>query len=162
MGSVSTNVGTNACTKKFLMVGKCGSGKSSIIKIIAPNFKFPVQNIKLNSNICYLMSYFLFGNYHSDHFQMFCKDITGLIFVLDSSCIYADVKYYLDLFMKQQEVQKSKILILANKCDLENAMTKDQIYEELNLESYKGQLLLQMCSTITKQGIKEGIKWLTG
>ncbi|CAL6023132.1 ADP-ribosylation_factor like protein 2a [Hexamita inflata] len=109
-----------------------------------------------------LTCFSVFSKKYSDQYKIFCNDITGLIFVLDSSCIDDDVKYYLDLFMEQQEVRNSKILILANKCDLENAMTKDEIYEKLNLESYKGQLLLQICSAVTKQGIKEGIKWLKG
>ncbi|CAL6043765.1 ADP-ribosylation_factor [Hexamita inflata] len=64
--------------------------------------------------------------------------------------------------MDCQEVKRSKILILANKCDLENAKTRDEIFDELNLESYNGKLLLQMCSSITKQGISEGIQWLKG
>ncbi|CAL6083183.1 ADP-ribosylation_factor like protein 2a [Hexamita inflata] len=162
MGSIlSTNV------RNFLMVGKYDSGKSSIIKIIAPRLS-PMPMIGLNSNIfnisksIQLTCFSVFSKKYSDQYKIFCNDITGLIFVLDSSCIDDDVKYYLDLFMEQQEVRNSKILILANKCDLENAMTKDEIYEKLNLESYKGQLLLQICSAVTKQGIKEGIKWLKG
>ncbi|CAL5974804.1 ADP-ribosylation_factor 1 [Hexamita inflata] len=159
MGSVfSTN------KNNFLMVGKYSSGKSSIIKIIAPNYVFPIPIMGFNcdfvkiSRTVKLTAFSLYNKNSRNFYKRFCNDITGLIFVLDSSCIDDDVKYYLQIFMDCQEVQHSKILILANKCDLENAKTRDEIFDELNLESYNGKILLQMCSTITKYGISEGIQ----
>ncbi|CAL5970998.1 ADP-ribosylation_factor 1 [Hexamita inflata] len=160
MGSIfSTN------QHNLLMVGKYASGKKSIIQTIIPNYKFSVPMIGYNcefvqlSKSVKLTCLSVFNKKQNNIYSKFCDEITGLIFV-DSCYIDDDIKYYLAIFANRQEVLNSKTLILANKCDLKNAKSRDEIYDELNLESYRGTFLLEMCSTITKIGINAGIQWL--
>ena len=59
------------------------------------------------------------------------------------------------------ELKDCAVLVLANKQDLNSAMTPDEVMEKLGMGQLKGRTwLVQGTSAITGQGIKEGLDWL--
>lgn len=54
----------------------------------------------------------------------------------------------------------SKILIFANKQDLENSMNEQEIIKNLELEKVTQDWYIQKCSAKTNEGLLEGLDWL--
>ena len=64
--------------------------------------------------------------------------------------------------MGDEKLAKGPVLIFANKQDLDTAMDADQIKDFLKLQEIKDrEWKIQACSAKTKEGLKEGIDWLT-
>eukprot|EP01083_Nonionella_stella_P017773 49813_1 len=52
------------------------------------------------------------------------------------------------------------ILVYANKHDLSDGMSKDEIIKKLNLKSFARKWKVQTCSATTGNGLKVGMEWL--
>lgn len=89
--------------------------------------------------------------------------INAIIFVVDSADRdrMSKVSEELHKVIGDGELSHAPILIFANKQDLPNAMTKDEVYEALNLKelevSRKKDISFQGCSAKSGEGIWEGI-----
>ena len=69
---------------------------------------------------------------------------------------------FLRFFEKEEELLKAPILILANKQDLENVMTPDEITEILNLTKIKERdWAIYKVSALKDFGLDEAITWLS-
>jgi len=109
--------------------------------------------------------------------QFLDENDDGIIFVLDASCHdnifdggyagpprrfpHARTAWEaLDSILK--EVEAVPILILANKQDKPNALSRDEIIGELGMHRWPDVIWkLQPCSAITGKGLKEGLAWLS-
>jgi ADP-ribosylation factor 1/2 len=95
------------------------------------------------------------------HYYQQCK---GVIFVVDSSDRdrMEDARDELQTMFADQELSNATLLVFANKQDLPNAMTTDQIANKLALPEMRGrQWFVQSTQATTGDGLYEGLEWLS-
>ncbi len=65
--------------------------------------------------------------------------------------------------LAEDELNDAVILVMANKQDLSEAMSPNEVAEKMELQQLKGkQWLIQGTSAITGQGLKDGLDWMAG
>lgn len=99
----------------------------------------------------------LWRHYH------FTAGTDGLIFVVDSSdkCRVDQAKKELHHILPNEELQNAVILILANKQDLPDAMTTQELTQELSLNDIKDRLwFIQSTCATQSTGLFEGLDWM--
>ena len=87
----------------------------------------------------------------------------GLIFVVDSSDRdrIEEAREELHKALNEVELEKVKVLILANKQDLAQAMPAAEVSERLQLKEIKDKpWYIQSCSALSGEGLSEGLDWL--
>ena len=73
-----------------------------------------------------------------------------------------EAKEELHKALKEQELENVKVLVLANKQDLPQAMPSAEVAEKLHLSSIKGKpWYIQPCSAVSGDGLSEGLDWLS-
>ena len=89
----------------------------------------------------------------------------GLIFVVDSSDRQRiqHVKSEVEKMVSSQELAKAALLVFANKQDLPNAMSVEEITEKLDLEKCcaNRKWFVQPSVATTGDGLHEGLDWLS-
>lgn len=97
-------------------------------------------------------------------YLFFQKNISqGLIFVVDSHDRekIAKSKHQLFYLLARDELRNIPLLVFANKQDLPNAISAQELEQELDLRSVtQRQWHVQNCCTIDGSGLWEGIAWL--
>ena len=93
------------------------------------------------------------------------QNTDGLIFVVDSNDRdrMDESAKELEKLLKEEQLKDCPFLIYANKQDLNGALALGEVTKYLNI-GYLGRYIkwiVQGCSGITGQGLKEGIDWLT-
>ena len=91
------------------------------------------------------------------------SNVDAIIFVVYSSDRdrIEDSKEVLEGILIEEDKKDCPILVMANKQDLENALTTKEILEKLYMDHFKYRTyLVQGTSALTGQGIKEGLNWL--
>jgi ADP-ribosylation factor protein 1 len=154
------------------MVGLDSAGKTSIlyqlrfgsIDNLIPTIGYGVETIiyeGINFNVLEVGG----SNQVRILWKHFYKNAHGLIFVIDSSDserIDEAVKEF-KILINEEELIGKPILVFTNKQDLEIVMKPEEIIERLGLKEIEGiQWFVQGTSAKTGDGLKEGIKWLTG
>ncbi|UJR35908.1 hypothetical protein I4U23_028649 [Adineta vaga] len=95
----------------------------------------------------------------------YLQNMSAIVFVVDSNDAerMEDAKEELHRLASEDELQNAAILVLANKQDLPNALSLEQIKEKLDLSKFdKRNIKWHIQATIATQreGIEEGFKWL--
>ncbi len=63
--------------------------------------------------------------------------------------------------LKEEELKHVALLVLANKQDLPNAMSRKELSDFLNLQAMKNiQWHIQPCCAVNGNGLVEGLDWL--
>jgi len=93
------------------------------------------------------------------------KNTSAIVFVLDSNDRERldDASEQLHQIANEEELKNLPILIFANKQDLPNALTLDEIKEKLNLsklDQMKTKWYLQPATATKNEGLHEGFQWL--
>jgi ADP-ribosylation factor protein 1 len=95
---------------------------------------------------------------------LYYRGTSGLIFVVDSNNrevidVARDELHELSI---EKKLRKKPILIFANKQDLSNSMTLDELHEKLNLTKLNENTKwhLQSACAIQDEGLHEGFEWL--
>ena len=98
------------------------------------------------------------------------RDAYGIIFVVDSndreriddsSGTDNSAKEELHRMLAEDELRNAPVLVLANKQDLPNAMSVNEITEKLGLNQLRNRLWhIQSTCAITGDGLYEGLDWL--
>lgn len=85
-----------------------------------------------------------------------------LIFVIDSTDTMEISTSYYDLRSWIVNLEKNQLIVLiyANKQDLPNAMTVQELTDKMNLKSLRIPWHIQPASAIRGEGINEGLDWL--
>ena len=93
------------------------------------------------------------------HYLLKCD---ALIYVIDSSDRnrFEESRNELDDLLKCEYLKNAKILIYANKQDLENCLGEKEIYEKLKLKYDTHVSLVMPCSAVNGKGVNEGLEWL--
>ena len=148
------------------MVGLFSSGKYSILRKLKimppiPNISFSVENFNYKSfkiHRCVV-------NEEKDYrkiWKNFYQFYDGIIFVLDSydkTNIETALKELNQMF-NEEELKNCPILVLANKQDLNGALTPDELTTKIQMKNYKGKWLVKGTSDVTGEGLKEGFDWM--
>ena len=157
---------------KVVMIGLDFAGKSSImykmkqkknLPSTVPTLGFNVEVLKYKRVVFTLFDIgglFLKTKQLAQHY--FEKN-QAVIFVIDSTdkARMNDAKQTLHLIMDDQLVSNCKLLVLANKQDLPDAMSVDDVSRELNLMDIKQTWSIQGSSAKTGMGLLEGLDWLS-
>jgi ADP-ribosylation factor-like protein 5B len=65
------------------------------------------------------------------------------------------------MFLKKKDLNKSSLLVFANKQDIKNSMTAAEISQQLNLTSIKEHPWhIQACCALTGEGLYQGLEWI--
>ncbi|CDY13039.1 BnaC07g03380D [Brassica napus] len=156
---------------RILMVGLDNSGKTTIVlkmngedtSVISPTLGFNIKTIiyqKYTLNIWDVGGQKTIRSYWRNYFEQ----TDGLVWVVDSSDLRRldDCKMELDNLLKEERLAGSSLLILANKQDIQGALTPEEIGKVLNLESMDKSRHWKIvgCSAYTGEGLLEGFDWL--
>ncbi len=93
------------------------------------------------------------------------ENTDGLIFVVDSNNRdrIEDAGEELKKMLAEEELKDCAVLVMANKQDLNGALSPNDVTDKMGMEQLEGRSwLVQGTSAITGQGLKEGLDWLTG
>ena len=158
--------------RSVTMVGISGSGKSSILHWLRyrkfntelqPTFGFDIDTIEYNGINCTIWDY---GGHQKirPFWHQTNKVCRGLIFVIDSSDREGIIESLEELqkIRKKEEIKDVPVLVFANKRDLEDIMTLEEIRNKLRFSDIpKEYIHLQPSIARKGEGILEGLKWLT-
>ncbi|CAF1619447.1 unnamed protein product, partial [Didymodactylos carnosus] len=96
--------------------------------------------------------------------KFYYRDTYGLIFVVDSTDRERidEARDTLYQLLNEEELRNKPILIFANKQDLSNSMSFDEIRDKLNLTKLDGNTKwhLQLVRATQNEDLQEGLKWL--
>ena len=91
------------------------------------------------------------------------QNTQGLIFVVDSNDKdrIEEAAEELKKMLNEDELKDCTVLVMANKQDLNTALSPNEITQKLELQGLKGRKwLVQGTSAVTGQGLKEGLDWM--
>lgn len=103
---------------------------------------------------------------YRDMWSTYCKNVDGIIFVIDSADIvrFAVVSNELEAIMSVPDIKNKSIPIVffANKMDLPQAASPSDFVELLKLQGLTNRSWhITASNALTGEGIEEGFKWLT-
>jgi small GTP-binding protein len=155
---------------RMLMVGLDAAGKTTIlyqlkmgetVKTI-PTIGFNVETLDYKG-----LNFTVWDVGGQDKIRVLWKhyyqNTDGLIFVVDSNDKdrVDDAAEELKKMLNEEELKDCVVLVMANKQDLNGAMSPNEITDKLGLSQLKGrQWLVQGTSATTGQGLKEGLDWM--
>lgn len=163
---------------KVLVIGLDNSGKSTIINSLKPTSQ--QQHTEMNATVGFLIEKFSNRNIAFTMFDMsgsgryrnlwqhYYEECDAVIYVIDSSdslrlCVNKDE---LQSFFNHNAIQKKSknlpILFYANKSDLPQALSVEQISNALELNAIKQHPWhIQSSNAKSGEGIQDGLSWLT-
>lgn len=164
------NFGTKE--RKIVMVGLDAAGKTTIlyqlkmgetVKTI-PTIGFNVETLDYKG-----LNFTVWDVGGQDKIRVLWKhyyqNTDGLIFVVDSNDRdrIDDCSEELKKMLAEEELKDCVVLVMANKQDLKEAMSPNEITDKLGMSQLKGrQWLVQGTSATSGQGLKEGLDWMAG
>jgi small GTP-binding protein len=173
MGSWISKFWTKLAGKKdvrILMVGLDAAGKTTIlyqlkmgetVKTI-PTIGFNVETLDYKG-----INFTVWDVGGQDKIRVLWKhyyqNTDGLIFVVDSNDRdrVEDAADELKKMLAEEELKDAAVLVMANKQDLNGAMSPNEVTEKMSMSQLKGkQWLVQGTSATSGQGLKEGLNWL--
>ncbi|KAG2389171.1 hypothetical protein C9374_014571 [Naegleria lovaniensis] len=193
---------------RILILGLDNAGKTTIVKKlknqpldeISPTLGFNIdtiyyekeskENQSPNGNNTFKVNFWDIGGQKSirSYWRNYFENTDGLIWVIDSADTdrLEDCKRELNLLLGEEKLAGASLLILANKSDLDNALSVNDIAQFLGLERLSqtteksllsnqatNELIfeeksskttrhihVERCSAITGEGIAKGIDWI--
>ncbi|KAH7853179.1 hypothetical protein Vadar_034361 [Vaccinium darrowii] len=128
---------------RILMVGLDNSGKTTIVlkingedtSVISPTLGFNIKTITYDK---YTLNIWDVGGQRTirSYWRNYFEQTDGLVWVVDSSDLRRldDCKFELHNLLKEERLSGASLLILANKQDIQGALSPDEIAKVLNLE----------------------------
>ncbi|EFC49396.1 ARF/SAR family small GTPase [Naegleria gruberi] len=176
---------------RVLILGLDNAGKTTIVKKlknqpldeISPTLGFNIDTIyyekdaskdvaQTPTNNTFKVNFWDIGGQKSirSYWRNYFENTDGLIWVIDSADTdrLEDCKRELNLLLGEEKLAGASLLILANKSDLDNALSVSDIAKFLGLEQLSQttettttrHIHVERCSAITGEGISEGIDWI--
>jgi|TARA_B110000483_G_scaffold644_1_gene700 ADP-ribosylation factor-like protein 2 len=177
---------------RVLVVGLDNAGKTTIVKKIngediskiSPTLGFNISSLHLND---YRLNVWDVGGQKTlrTFWRNYFEKTDALVWVVDSTDVarLQDCKNELDVILKEEKLVDASLLVLANKQDVEGAMSGRDIAEALGLvsigssnsvsvsssevlsgmtsNSSKRRWRVQKCSATTGDGILDGFEFIT-
>ncbi|CAF0940981.1 unnamed protein product [Adineta steineri] len=175
MGSSMTKVSSYFSKKneiRLLMCGLDAAGKTTILYALRlgevvttiPTIGFNVETITYGN--LYVTTWDVGGRDKiRPLWRHYYANTSALVFVVDSNDRdrIDDASEQLHLMLNEDELKTVPVLIFANKQDLPNRLTIDEMKEKLNLsklDETKRKWHLQPSSAPNKEGLEEGFAWI--
>ena len=173
MGFFFSKLWNNLLSKKeirILMVGLDAAGKTTILHQLGkigeiktlPTIGFYVESLDYKN-----FNFIVFDIGGADKmrllFRHYYQNTKGLIFVVDSHDRdrIEEAAEELKKMLAEEELKDCCVLIMANKQDLNGALSTDEVTKALGMESLKERTwFVQGTSGITGQGLEEGLNWM--
>ncbi|KAK6121693.1 hypothetical protein DH2020_044561 [Rehmannia glutinosa] len=95
--------------------------------------------------------------------EKYYEEAHAVIYVIDAACPsrFEDSKSALEKVLRHEDLQGAPLLILANKQDLEDAVSADELAQYLDLKKLDERVYtFQAVSSFDGLGIKESVNWL--
>lgn len=91
------------------------------------------------------------------------RGASGIIFTVDSSDSdrFEIAKKELHKLMHEAELQYACLCVLANKQDLENAATSEELADILDIQSLNAQCIVMPTVASTGEGLEEAMTWIS-
>jgi len=156
---------------KMCMLGLDAAGKSTILYKMKlnelihtiPTIGFNVESIKYKN-----LNFTIWDIGGQDKIRTLWRHYynqnDAIIFVVDS----ADHERIdtaaeeLQGLLRETELEGAKLLVFANKQDLQGALPVEKLCQQLGLYGVKGrEWYIQTCSAVTGEGLLEGFEWLS-
>eukprot|EP00126_Sphaerothecum_destruens_P009444 Sdes_comp20508_c0_seq2m15012 len=155
---------------RILMLGLDNAGKTTILKkvngedinTISPTLGFNIKTLEYQS---FKLNIWDVGGQKSlrSYWKNYFESTDGIIWVVDSADrrrLY-DCKKELNTLLVEEKLSGASLLVFANKRDLPGALTSEEIYEALQLDSIKSHHSeIFWCSAVTGENLLEGIHWI--
>ncbi|KAL3862393.1 hypothetical protein ACJMK2_008362 [Sinanodonta woodiana] len=96
-------------------------------------------------------------------FRHYYKGMDAVVVIIDSTDSERLDELNYDVIkpaLGADELSNSVFLFLANKCDLPNTMSSQEIADRLNLKAVKHNCTIMHASAVTGEGIEEAMDWL--
>ena len=169
-GSIISKWYKNNKTIQLLITGLNGAGKTTIYRRlilgemyekIPPNIGFAVEVLEYK-NYEFLFIDLNIDEINKNRLQSLYKYVKGLIFVVDSNdkTQIDETNRVLKILIEKDEFSNLPLLIYANKQDLPDAMSPEELNEMLKISSISKPCFIQGTSGQNGTGLYEGIDWL--
>ncbi|KAI1690444.1 ADP-ribosylation factor family domain-containing protein [Ditylenchus destructor] len=151
------------------MIGLEGAGKSTLLYRLqfgktVPSFHTCAFEVITGEYKNISFTLFPVDNPHTRPlWQWYIKDKHGMIFVVDSADRerIEEAREGLMYLICEDDLHGLPLLVFANKQDLPNPMSIDELTEKLSLETLRNRKWhIQAASAISGDGLNEGIDWL--
>ena len=156
---------------KIAMLGLDAAGKTTILyqlKLEEPITTIPTIGFNVETVEYKNISFTVWDIGGQDKirslWRLYFQETQGLIFVVDSSDRERVMEAKTELFrlLKEEELKDATLLVFANKQDLPTRMSSSELAEQLSLHTLRGRnWYIQATSAIKRQGIYEGLDWLS-
>ena len=169
MGALFSNLFNFKVSKRVLMLGIDGAGKTTIlyklklgeVRTTIPTIGFNVESIDYKK-----LSLTVWDVGGQDRirplWRHYYEGVDAIIFVVDVNDVdrIKEVIQELRLLINEDHLLRVPYLIYANKIDLPNQINMVQFNNELNKMMVRNKYHIQKCSAITGEGMYEGLEWL--
>lgn len=156
---------------RILILGLDNAGKTTIVKklngedtsTISPTLGFNISTLMHNG---FNLNLWDVGGQKSirSYWKNYFDSTDALIWVVDSAdkLRIRDCRAELHGLVQEEQLAGATVLILANKQDLEGALTCEQIAQQLDLEPIRSthHCLILACSALTGDNLLKGMNWL--
>lgn len=94
------------------------------------------------------------------------ESVNGVLFLIDAADNdrLEEAAYELDALISEKLFSGFPVAILLNKCDLQNAMSTNEICERIEWDELRSQqehLTIYRCSVLKGQGYDEALRWIS-
>lgn len=155
---------------RLLVLGLDNSGKTTILKKLSDediNSIMPTQgfNIKSLMQDNFKLNVWDIGGQKSirPYWRNYYDQTDALIYVVDSADDrrVEEAGIELDNLLAEERLASVPLLVLANKQDLMNALSEQELHEKLNLAQVKDRAIHYAgCSARTGEGLQEALEWI--
>jgi len=158
--------------KRILMLGLDAAGKTSIVNKLAfdearttiPTIGFNCEQV-IYKNICFTVWDIGGQDKIRRLWNHYYNNTDALIFVVDSNdrSRIEEAKGELKRLLEEEQLRDIAVLVYANKMDLPNSMSNNEVVDKLDLRRLAGHrhwLCHSSCAT-DGQGLYEGLEWLS-
>ncbi|XP_034032549.1 ADP-ribosylation factor 4 [Thalassophryne amazonica] len=173
MGLSISSLFTRLFSKKqtrILMVGLDAAGKTTILyklklgEVVTtiPTIGFNVETVEYR-NICFTVWDVGGQDKIRPLWRHYFQNTEGLIFVVDSNDKerIGESAEELKKMLQEDELRDAILLVFANKQDLPNALTVDELTDKLQLQTFRRKWYIQATCATTGTGLYEGLDWLS-
>eukprot|EP01094_Clydonella_sp_ATCC50884_P022537 TRINITY_DN5210_c0_g1_i1.p1 TRINITY_DN5210_c0_g1~~TRINITY_DN5210_c0_g1_i1.p1 ORF type:complete len:188 (-),score=56.39 TRINITY_DN5210_c0_g1_i1:257-820(-) len=158
---------------RLLVLGLDSAGKTTCVKrfngddvnTISPTLGFNIITLFYKS---YKLNFFDVGGQRSlrTYWRNYFEQTDGLIWVVDCTDRerMEDCRRELHALLLEEKLSGASLLILANKQDVHNALSPEEVSDVLGLADMEMSRHFEVvgCSAISGEGLARGIDWLVG